>query len=53
MARDTKSSTDGGFIQEYLYVEEMPLELLEDKRPKEKKPEEERGYIVIDLFGDS
>lgn len=42
------------FIQEYLYIEEMPLQLIEDLPEKKniKDDESPRGVVVISLFGD-
>lgn len=49
----TRKDTDG-FIQEYLYIEEVPLHIYEEhKSKKENKTDEStRGFEVISLFGD-
>ena len=53
MAR--KSNDGSKFVQEYLYIEEFPLEMIEVEyvAPSHNKNDEApRGVVVIDLLGD-
>ena len=54
MAR--KSNDNGSkFVQEYLYIEELPIEMIEAEYisfSHNKNDEAERGVVVIDLLGD-
>ncbi len=54
MAR--KSNDNGSkFVQEYLYIEEFPFEMIEVEyvAPSHNKTDEaERGVVVIDLLSD-
>lgn len=48
-----KSERKSTFIQEYLYIEEIPLEYIEkEKIKKDQSSEIDRGVFVIDLFND-
>lgn len=51
MARKNSQSEDK-FVQEYLYIEEYPLEILKEQKSKKNDDEEEveRGVIIIDLM---
>lgn len=48
----TRKGTDN-FIQEYLYIEEVPLQIIEEHIAKTEKKSDEapRGVEVIHLFG--
>lgn len=40
------------FIQEYLYIEEMPPSSTQEKFKKNQTDQTDRGVFVIDLFND-
>ena len=53
MAR--KRNDGSSFIQEYLYIEELPFEMIEidyTNQFNHKTDETQRGVVVIDLLGD-
>lgn len=50
----TRKSNDNFFIQEYLYIEEYPLHIIDEEiynAQKKKTDECQRGVEVIDLLG--
>ena len=49
-----KSNDGSNFVQEYLYIEELPLEMINPEfiqRPDNKTDEAPRGVCVIDILG--
>jgi len=50
----THNRNDSNFVQEYLYIEEYPLDIMEHEyvsKGKNKTDEALRGVCVIDILG--